>query len=1104
MGQTWLPPVGRRLGVGLLAAGLLASMAPVSQAVAADAGTVHGRPAPDRLNVRLNAALVARMRMRAPSQTRAVGHTGIITGLVRSLAGPPVRGACVTALGHGLRLSARTGPDGRYLLGGLRPGHYQIRAGDCASALHPSSAAISGSWSAGPASLTVRAGQITKPTPISILHLDLTSLTAPPHGALSASASRAKRGSISGLVTGRGRPLRGVCAIAVSLRANTRPSEAIVVTGKTGRYRITRLRPGRYGVAFVAGNGPCRNKGNWLTQVYQGVNAPFVRGKVKDVRVRAGKVTRHIDAHLKKGGEISGTVRATSGKPLAGICVSVFANSGFGEGFFFGLATNKVGQYAARGLWRSGYQVEFSTGCRNKGNYAGQWWPDAPSHAHAKTIRITGTRQVSHINATLQPGAIVSGIVKAVNAAGKPLAGVCAFASDQASEFGDSGGFAQTGADGRYRITGLSAGRVTIQFDPTCNTGFSVYEIVQRSITLKTGQKVTGFNAYLPKGGGISGLVTDAHGRPAGGVCVQVNDDFGEATRTRQNGHYSLIGVENGSFGVVFFGGCGNAGSLAPQFYPNSPTSLFAKPIKFRPNTITRNINATMQPGGTLAGTVTDTAGHRLSRICVSTFTQGFTETSITAGGATAEGGKYLIPNLTPGAYGLSFGCGGYGQEFFPNQVNPTSAGLLSVNAGTTTRVPVARLSRAGAIAGKVSTKAGQRVPVCVQVAPADDRNAFFPVGYGFAIAGVDHGHYRIGGLAPARYLVQFTGCLSASKLAPQWYRRVPAEAHATTVNVRPGRTAAGIDARLTVGGAITGRVAGPTGKPARGICVDAFSSQAQAEVYGRAGRLGRYHLAGLSTGRWSLTFGPCSPKSDLAFVNRPGTVRVTAPHTVTGVNIRLPLGGSASGQITSQAGGRPLGGVCVLLLPVKANGGFGFATTNGDGRYVATQVQAGNYRAYIGDPSCNNFFDDVPPVAPQWYNGQPRPGTASVVHVSAGAVRTAINAALVPFGAVTGTVLTPAHAPASGECVTAVPFRDGPDPAIGTPAQSEVAVTDRTGGYTLRTLMPGRYKVEFSAGCGGRRFATQWWDNAGSAKSAKVIFVGFATITGVDATLRR
>jgi hypothetical protein len=1020
--------------------------------------------------------------------------TGIISGVVRSAGGAPASGVCVTALGHAARAMTRTGPDGRYLLGGLRPGQYRITVAACASASRPSSqAAIGAYWTSGPASVTVSAGKIINPAPISTLYLDFASLTGSAHQTLSAGAIRAKRGSISGRVTGYGRPLRGVCAVAVPVRGN---SESIALTGKAGRYRIARLRPGRYYVAFIAGFPPlCPNKGNWLTQVYPGVNSQFVTRKAKAVRVRAGRDTVGIDGHLKEGGEISGTVHARSGKPVSGICVDVSGTFQGGLEVDYILGTNKAGQYAAHGLFPSGYQVQFSIGCGTKGNYAGQWWRHVLAQFRASTINITGTRRVTGINATLLPGASVSGIVRAVNADGKPLRRVCAATIDQT----DFNAQSITGRNGRYRLIGLSAGPLTIQFDPTCVTGTSIYQPIQRSITLSTGQVVTGFNAYLALGGGISGVVTDTRGRPVGGVCVAVND-VNDFARTRTNGRYSLSGVPTGSFQVAFFGGCGNTGSVAPQFYPNSPTSLLAKLVRFRPNTITPKIDATMQPGGTLAGAVTDTAGRRLSRICVDAGTPqqplfAFSD----LGGAITANGKYLISNLAPGAYDLSFGCGGYGAEFFPSQVNPAAAGVLSVNGGATTMVSVTRLSRAGAISGTVTSKAGAPVPsACVQAAPADGRKAFFPVGFASAN---QHGHYRIGGLAPARYLVQFIDC--SGTLAPRWYRRAPTEAHAMSVKVLPGHTDAGINAVMTAGGTITGRVIGPTGKPASNVCVTAFSQQAQDTVFSQTGRSGRYRVAGLSTGGWSMNFAPCSPTSDLASVNRPGTVRVTAPPAVTSVNIRLPVGGSASGRITSHIGDRALGGVCVLLLPVKASHSIGFAVTDNHGRYVAPQLEAGDYRAYIGDPSCNEFPDAVPPFAPQWYNEQPRQATAKVIHVSAGGTATDVNGALAPFAAVTGTVDTRRHAPVSGECVTAVPFRAAPDPDSGFPAEREVAVTSRTGGYTLTALLPGRYKIEFSSGCGGGRFAIQWWRSAGSARSAKVITVGFATITGIDATLR-
>lgn len=87
---------------------------------------------------------------------------------------------------------------------------------------------------------------------------------------------------------------------------------------------------------------------------------------------------------------------------------------------------------------------------------------------------------------------------------------------------------------------------------------------------------------------------------------------------------------------------------------------------------------------------------------------------------------------------------------------------------------------------------------------------------------------------------------------------------------------------------------------------------------------------------------------------------------------------------------------------------------------------------------------------------------------------------------------------------MTAVPVAPAVDPFDGIPMAAELAVTTRGGQYALADLAPGRYKVEFTAGCGDKSYATQWWDDAGSARSAKTITVRFAIITAISAALRR
>jgi hypothetical protein len=199
-----------------------------------------------------------------------------------------------------------------------------------------------------------------------------------------------------------------------------------------------------------------------------------------------------------------------------------------------------------------------------------------------------------------------------------------------------------------------------------------------------------------------------------------------------------------------------------------------------------------------------------------------------------------------------------------------------------------------------------------------------------------------------------------------------------------------------------------------------------------------------------------------------------------------------------------PQSGVCVLLEPVNPDGTKGIAFTGPKGGYAVPNLKPGKYRAYFNDPSCQIFTGGIGGLAPQWYNGQPTRATANQITVTAGHATTGTGAALRPYGSVAGTVTTRGNANVGGECVTAMPVRSPADPFSGLPQPAEVAVSMHDGRYVLADLLPGRYKIEFSTGCGDAGFATQWWDNAGSATSAKVITVGSATITGINATLKR
>ena len=1090
-----------------LAIGLLAALAPVSHA-----SVSQGRPGATPSPAIANAARAAFARLMAERSARggrglrsAEPVTGVITGFVQGVARTPFTGACVTAMGPAGGVTAASGPNGRYVLAGLRPGRYTLRIGGCPGGGQPGPRApISAAWPNVPVAVTVLPSHVTALPPAIAWPTGSYSLTGGRAPAWPAVA-RAKTGSISGRVTGHGRPLANICAVAIPAFAYQNGPEPHATTSKTGQYRIRGLRPGRYLVLFRTGLAGCPSNANWLPQWFPFLNSTYPPDNAANVRVRAGRTTGHIDGRLKLGGEIAGTVRSKSGKPVRGICVSFFTFA-FGNGVYIvnvASVSGKTGHYALRGLFPGSYQVQFVIGCGTKGDYAPQWWRDKTSPFEANSINIRGRQIVRGIDAAMPPGAAITGTVRAKTARGRPLAGVCVYGSG--NNLGDSTS-AVTAKNGTYRLEGLYPGKVQVSFDPTCEgVVITGYLPAQRTVTAKAGHIRTGVNAYLHLGGGISGVIRGPNGAPAD-PCVTVVDNNEDFTIADARGRYLIDGVPPGKYAVFFDSGCDSSGSLAPQWYNNKPDDGSANLVTFTAGKID-HINATLHPGGTLTGVLRSPAGKPIVGDCVDLLSpQAVTGLADPTGDdMTDDNGRYFMNDLPPGVYQLSFGCGyvyRFPSQWFRSKPDSSSANYLAIDPGVTTTVDQT-VGLAGIIKGKVTDKAGRPIPsICVNVANARDGQFVTPIDSG---AVTNHGRYQVGQLAPGRYLVQFTDC-NASIYGSQWYRGKNTETFATPVTVRARQATVGINGVLTIGGTISGRVTGPGGKPAGGVCVSAFDPAAASfEGFTSTSKSGRYVVTGLSTGRYEVTFYSCyQPSPDLASITLPKRVRVVAPRGVTGINVRLAAGGRITGTVigdSTEPG--PQGQACVLTVPTNPNGSSQLTWTDPSGRYVLDALAAGSYRVYLEDPLCD-AADGLPALAPQWFRNQPDQPTANLVTVKAGRTVGGVSAILRSYGGIEGTVTTGAHAGVGGECVAAVPFHATADPITGLAPTPDIAITRPTGRYELIDLTPGKYKIEFTTGCGDNGFATQWWPRAASAKSAQVITVSNETITGIDATLRR
>jgi carboxypeptidase family protein len=949
---------------------------------------------------------------------------------------------------------------------------------------------------------------------------------SPPTAANSAALQAATQvlprdGVVSGTVDGPASvPLAGACVTATG-PAGTRAAH----TNSAGKYLLTGVFAGTYTLTYT----DCASPDSYLPRRYPTAvvitgSQPLVLAPVSLLAASpaVGIATENaytrshpaLAAAAASHPVISGTVRSAAGKPLADICVQASftgatlpseGSGTFGAEWYSRTGTggrysvpNFVGGTGAR------ISVLFTDGCGNRGNYAPQYWRDAPIR-HDSTVlhQVSATTTFSGIDGRLTRGGAVSGIVRGGSATGPGLSGVCVYASGRDDQSGIDL-TAVTGAGGRYTLDGLGTGPYQVWFATGCGVKGNYIGSRYGRVRASVGRTRTGVNAFLPPGATISGTVTSsqADGAPVSGICVNLAGPSATTSATTgKSGRYSIDRLTSGSYYVYFTGGCGNSGSYAPQFFDDQIAAAGATPIRLAAGGAA-SANASLQPGGTLAGRVTSATAKPLGNVCIESVSQlqDDTATDLTVGAVVSEvesysflstnsAGKYSDPNLAPGLYAVSFSpCNSnnsLGAAWFTG--GGRAPRWISVNAGVVTDASVV-LPRAGAISGRVTTASGHPVSgICALASPPDEPElASLSIGIsGAAITGKT-GKYRLKGLAPGTYTITFASCLTPHRYAPAWYKDRQAGQLPTSVTVRPGRTTVGIDGVLSAGKSVSGVIrSGITRRPVAGTCVlavpgkysllsgaiDPFDLQVAV-----TGKSGRFTLHSLASGSYVLIAGPCVSGS-LAFIA--GSLKVPAGRLpAKAVTLVLPRAGVISGTVTAPAADGGGGAACVIADPISARDVGPEVAADSGGRYRLTNLAPGRYRIEFTS-DCSNGTSELAPT------------TVSSVTV-AGGHTTTVNAALSAVGSITGTV-TAGGKPVAGECVAAFT-----SPTASQPVAT--AITGADGSYQIGFLSAGSYRVEFATGCGAKGYATQWW--SGTATGAPTAVRGIpVSVTSATAT---
>jgi putative cell wall-binding protein len=251
----------------------------------------------------------------------------------------------------------------------------------------------------------------------------------------------------------------------------------------------------------------------------------------------------------------------------------------------------------------------------------------------------------------------------------------------------------------------------------------------------------------------------------------------------------------------------------------------------------------------------------------------------------------------------------------------------------------------------------------------------------------------------------------------------------------------------------LTGVVAGPTGVPLAGACVQ-LQTDPVPNATTDAG--GHYTFTGVQpsgTGTLVISVLPACSTDPLGADYLPytsGAIAVSAG-TVTTADVTLQLGGSISGRVLASNETTGLYGACILAVPTTGPGGEqGSSAINGS--YLLSELPVGSYALTFSD--CNNTLH----VQSRYFDNAQTLATSRDVVVTAGQT-TQLDSQLLPAaGAVSLKVTDLQGNLIPGLSVEAFP-EDPERLSLGSRSSS---TTDSNGFYNFTDLLTTPYEFDY------------------------------------------
>lgn len=315
----------------------------------------------------------------------------------------------------------------------------------------------------------------------------------------------------------------------------------------------------------------------------------------------------------------------------------------------------------------------------------------------------------------------------------------------------------------------------------------------------------------------ISGTVTGPAAEAVEGICVMAfewNEEdwdwyYANETRTEADGSYGLD-LYPARF-IVEFRNCTGDGNYIGEWYDDVQSPYEATVLSIDEGEHREGIDASLDLGGSISGTVTDEVTGDPVSVCVSAESAGedFYDYRISF---PDQDGSYTIRGLRAGAYRVHFGeCSFYAEpvpgpvttlspppsypsayvsEWYDDEELWENADLVTVVAGLDTPGIDAQLVVGGSISGDVFGDDGNSLDLgCVDVWNAATRRwTASTEAYG--------GSYLVQGLRAGTYKVQFYDCWEG-EWASEWFEDERSFGRADPVVVELGVETSGVDAVL-------------------------------------------------------------------------------------------------------------------------------------------------------------------------------------------------------------------------------------------------------------------------------------------------------------------